>query len=337
MRAAFVCLGAGLLCVMQLHLSAALLGVIAVAVLGLLARHDRRAIVTGLPWLALGTALGGLTLVPTLAHDGLRAFSAFGGSNVHSEPASLLSFPILVARFFSFGSFEIARFIGGNTGQRLDFLFQFPWAAPFALIAGTVGVAQTGWLVVSLFRSQPDVLRWPAVRTATAILLLLAAAAFMLSVKGPASHVLYALLPAVLIYAFYCWAPVLEKPVGRWAAVALLVCGAVTLTALGMRNVHLRSLYTIGHSSCAPSSRRIIISSASGAPTSGARRVDDGLDSRVARVRPGHRDGVRCAPRARASGGPVTARPLPRKSAWSSSTPGRRTRGWRPVMTSSIP
>jgi hypothetical protein len=244
MRTAFICLGAGLLCMTQLHLSAALLGVVAVIALALLARRDRRALVAGFPWLAAGALLGGLTLIPTLVHDGLGALKAYAGSNVQSEPASLLYVPALVARFFSFGSFEMARFIGGNTEQRIDFLFQFPWAAPFVVIASAFGVAQTVWLVVSLFRPQRDSAHWAGVCAATLMLLLLAAAAFMLSVKGPASHVLYALLPAVLIYAFYCWAPLLARPAGRRAAIALLVCGAVSLTALGIRNFNLRSLYT---------------------------------------------------------------------------------------------
>jgi hypothetical protein len=117
-------------------------------------------------------------------------------------------------------------------------------AAPFVIIAGLLGALQTLWLIACLFRRNSIGPQWAAVRRFTWALLVMVILAFSLSVKGPASHAFYVMLPAVMIYSFYCWAPFFQYVVGRRAAMLLLVSGAVALTALGIRNFDLRSLYT---------------------------------------------------------------------------------------------
>ncbi len=52
------------------------------------------------------------------------------------------------------------------------------------------------------------------------------------------------MLPVVEIYAFYWWDRLLRHQRIRAVAVALLVAGAVTHVALGIRNFRERSLYT---------------------------------------------------------------------------------------------
>jgi hypothetical protein len=79
-----------------------------------------------------------------------------------------------------------------------------------------------------------------------AILVLLAwlAASFAWSVRTPASHAFYLLLPAVMIYAAYVWAPWLQMRAVRALAVVLLVSGGVTHVAVAWRNFTVHSLYT---------------------------------------------------------------------------------------------
>jgi len=243
-RTALLCMGASLGWTMQIQMQFVLLVPMAAVALALAIGAQPRKAGPAIGWFAAGVAATGVTLLPTLVRLGPGVVTGLTRSNMAFDPHVLLDLPALVARFFSFATFELARFVGANTDQRAGFLRDYPWAAPFAIVAAALGVVQTVVLIVALWWRQPDRPDWPAVRVATLFQLALVAVAFTLSVKGPASHAFYVMLPGVLIYAFYCWAPILRRPIGRRAALVLFVSGAVALTALGVRNFGLRSLYT---------------------------------------------------------------------------------------------
>ena len=240
---AYFGLGFGWLWVYQLHLSASLLGPIAVLVVALAARDDWRRAARGMPWLAAGAAIAGATLLPTLIADGLAGVLGPTQANMAFSPASLLRLPDLTAKFFSLGSFELARFVGANSDERLAFLARYWWAAPFAAFAALCGVAQTAVLIAGLIWPGNDQRGWRAVKRATLTLLVLLCIAFALSIKEPASHAFYLMLPVVEIYAFYWWDRLLRDRRVRRLAIALLIAGAVTHVALGIRNFSQRSLY----------------------------------------------------------------------------------------------
>jgi hypothetical protein len=234
---AFFCLGFGLLWIFQLHMSALLLVPVAVGVIGLAGWG-------GSGWAALGAALAAAPLLPTVLTDGLAGLVQPAGANMAFEPRNLLRVPQVVAQFFALATFELARFLGASTDARLGFLSRFWWAAPFVVSAALVGVVQTASLVAGLFQRRPDARDWPAVKTAIVVLLALLAASFVWSVRTPASHAFYLLLPAVMIYAAYVWAPWLQRRAVRTLAVMLLVSGGVTHVAIAWRNFTFHSLYT---------------------------------------------------------------------------------------------
>jgi len=233
---AYWALGFGLLWIFQLHLSALLLVPLAVVVVGL-------AGVRGLAWAVLGACVAGAPLVPTVLADGLSSLMQPAGANVVFEPRHLLRVPQIVAQFFALATFELARFLGASTDARLGFLARFWWAAPFALIAALVGVVQTATLVTGLFQERPHAADWPALKVAIAGVLGLLAVSFVWSVRAPASHAFYLLLPAVMIYAADVWAPWFRRRAVRATAVLLLACGGVTHVAIGWRNFTFHSLY----------------------------------------------------------------------------------------------
>jgi hypothetical protein len=242
-RLAWIGLGFGALWVAQFHLSAVLLVVIGAAATVLALRRDGWPLTArGLMWSAAGAVLAGATVVPTLASEGLGAF-AQPGANVVFAPEHLTRLPEIAAQVLSFGSFEIARFIGSSTTDRLQFLARYWWAAPVILLAAVTGVVQVVVLFVAFFRRSSGRADWPAVRGTMLALIALVYASFMFSVKSPASHAFYFTMPAVVIYAFYAWAPFLSER--RWQVVAalILVAGAVTHVAVAHRNFQDRSLY----------------------------------------------------------------------------------------------
>jgi hypothetical protein len=243
-RLAWFLMGLGVMWVYQFHLSYSLLVPIAAAVFVLAARENPRLAVEGLGFLGLGALLSGSTVIPTLLHVGPSVVAGSTATNVVFEPHNLLQLPQVTARFLSFASFEIVRFIGADTPARLEFLAAYPWAAPFVVAAAVCGVIQVLVLVAGFFRTRHPRSDWPAVKWFTLGTMLLMYASFTLSVKNPASHTIYVSLPVAMIYAFTCWAPLLQSRAAQRFAVALFVSGAVTYLALGIRDFHLRSLYT---------------------------------------------------------------------------------------------
>jgi hypothetical protein len=243
-RLAWFLMGLGVMWVYQFHLSYSLLIPIAAVVFVFAARDNLRLALDGLVLLGLGALVSGSTVIPTLLHVGPSAIAGSTATNVVFEPRNLLQLPQLLARFLSFASFEIVRFIGADTPSRLEFLAAYPWAAPFVIVAAICGVIQVLVLFAGFFRTRHARTDWSAVKWFAVGTLLLMYASFTLSVKNPASHTIYVTLPVAMIYAFTCWAPLLQSRAVQRFTVALFVCGAVTYLALGVRDFHLRSLYT---------------------------------------------------------------------------------------------
>jgi hypothetical protein len=241
--------GFGLLWVCQLHLSYVLLVLILGSAFLLLVRDDRRQAVAGAIGCLAGAAVGAITLVPTLLKFGPGVIARLTGASLTLDWGHLLRLPEVVARFFSFASFEAPRFYGAGTEARLIFLSEHWWAAPFVVFATLCGIAQTLVLFAALFRRR---LRadgasasqaWGAVRLFTLGVLALVYLSFAFSVKSPSSHTFYTTMPLVMIYSFYVWERLLARPLIRRLAVALLVSGAVTHFAIAKDRVFERSLY----------------------------------------------------------------------------------------------
>jgi hypothetical protein len=238
---AFAMAGFGLLWVAQLHMSTPLLVPFAAAALAVAAARGWRHALQGVGWFSAGALVAGSTLVPTLVAYGPTPGGI--GANVTFDAAGFQRLPEIAARFFSFASFELPRFIGPNTATRVEFLRNYPWAAPFAVFAGVCGLLQPVILLAAslLRRGQPPA--FAAVKSVTLATLALVYVSFVFSVKDPASHTFYVTLPVVTIYAVYCWRPFLQRRAGRVVAAALLVSGLVTHLAIAIDGFHRRSLY----------------------------------------------------------------------------------------------
>ena len=203
---AFFGLGFGLLWVAQFHLSVAILAPLAVAVCGFAAWENPRRALVGLAWCGIGAVLAGLTIIPTLLADGLGAVAGRTGENIVFEPSNVMRLPQIVLQCLSLATFEVARFVGPSTHDRLAFLARFPWAAPAVIVAGVLGTIQVAVLLIELCRAHPERKGWAPVRHTMLAILALLVASFAFSVRAPASHAYYVLLPVVMIYAFYVWA-----------------------------------------------------------------------------------------------------------------------------------
>jgi hypothetical protein len=241
-------MGFALCWVMQLHLSWVVLAPFLLAsVYFQLCERGTKALAS-LGWLGCGAALSGCLLAPTFLKYGLS--NGTGGTtgmfapNVANFARVVNPFEGVPARFLSLASFELARFIGHNTAERLAFLRENLWFAPFAVFLGVTGLLQPAAMIVLWFRKTGAREDWPQVKWLALSTVLLLCALFLFSAKLPASHTFYVTFPVAALYGFYCWDALLNSRRRRAFALVFLICGIVFHAGLAAHNFSRVSLYT---------------------------------------------------------------------------------------------
>src|SRR5258707_5089789 len=154
--AAHALIGAALLWLMQIHMSWALpLPFVGGAWISRW-RDGAAALATNAAACCAGAVLPALLLVPTLVTHGTSTGSGGVLRNIHVHAENPWIIVTTFARFLSFASLEINRFIATDGPKRLVF-FQRPlWLAPLAVVVGAIGLIQPVWMLIDWARS-----RWP--------------------------------------------------------------------------------------------------------------------------------------------------------------------------------
>jgi hypothetical protein len=194
-----------------------------------------------LAWFAAGAAPLAALLVPTYLKYGPSAGST--ADSVRFNPENLTAFWGILTRTLSFASFEVPRFLGAHTSERLAVIREQPWLAPFAIFLVAVGVAQVAWLLASWFLRRHEQTDWRAVKYLALFNVVLLYASFLFSIKPPQSNHLYVTLPVPVLYAFYCWERLLARPRWRKFAAAVIICGVVFHAGVAAYNFSHISLY----------------------------------------------------------------------------------------------
>jgi hypothetical protein len=238
-RVAFFLMGFALLWVVQLHMSWVVMAAFILFVLWKRRREGVGSMVGAAAWIAAGAVLPGCLLVPTLWTHGLLAGG--GESNIEAQWVGPWTLVTIAARFLSFASFEVVRFVGLSTARRLFFLGEHPWLAPLVAVLVVAGIAQPLAMLMLWLRKSTDP-QWAAVKRFVLATVLLVYASYFLSAKEPLAHAFYLVAPLAFIYAFHCFALV-DSPRVRRVAAALLVIGVVFHAALALARIPERSLY----------------------------------------------------------------------------------------------
>jgi hypothetical protein len=192
----------------------------------------------------LGAAAIGTLLVPTIIVYGWGGGTGGTESNlVFAGRNSLELFATIVARFFSFASYELAYWLGGSTADRLALVNRHPWVIPFAAFLFLVGYLQPLVLAFEFFRSKQQA-TWRAARRLVGALLLVLFVAYNFSVTGPHSHTFYLTMPVAMLYSMYCWAPWLERQTWRRFAALVIFSGLIVSASFMADYGPLRSLYS---------------------------------------------------------------------------------------------
>ncbi|HYH85254.1 MAG TPA: hypothetical protein VEX60_07210 [Pyrinomonadaceae bacterium] len=242
-RLANAMMGFSLFWVMQLHMSWVVLVPYALAALAFQFRRGARHGLGALAWFAAGAAPTASLLLPTYLKYGLSAGSGGTISTVRLNAENLTAFWGVLTRTLSFASFEVARFLGAHTPERLALLREEPWLAPFALFLFAVGVAQVAALLACWFLRRHEQTGWRAIKYLALLNVCLLYVSFLFSIKPPQSNHLYVTLPIPVLYAFYCWDRLLGMR--RWRAFAKVVvaCGIIFHAGIAAHNFSRISIY----------------------------------------------------------------------------------------------
>ncbi len=241
---AWALMGFGLTWVVQCHLSAVVLPayVLTAAVAMLRRRPAGGAMLRAAAGFLAGAAVPGALLLPTILAGGE---AGLGGveRNVVVHPLGAAALLTLLARFLSFASVEINRFIGLNLAERIALLVRCWWLAPLALILLVCAIVQPLVFVATGFRSDGKHPEWTAVRLLAAGTVVLVYVSYWFSIREPQAHASYVVLPVATLYAMYCYAQYAGRRTVRWLLAALLAVNAAFHAGFAAVEMPERSLY----------------------------------------------------------------------------------------------
>jgi hypothetical protein len=246
-RLANLMMGLALFWVIQFHLSWVLLVPYLLLSFYYQYREQGRGVFRSFGWFAGGAIITGSFLVPTFLKygvwAGLGSTDQAAQVNQHNLWQNLNIVEGILGRFLSFASFEVPRFIGVHTADRIAFLRTEPWLIPFTVFLTVTGILQAIALFVLWFRKQHARRDWTAIKYLTLSTVIVLYISFLFSFKAPASHTFYITFPVAMLYSLYCWAEYLTRPGWRKFAATVIVCGIIFHLGLAIHNYPRVSLY----------------------------------------------------------------------------------------------
>jgi hypothetical protein len=229
--------------IIQFHLSGAVLAPLLLLSFYFQWKRDGFEILKSIPWSIGGSFLSGVFLLPTFLKYGLSQGTGNTGTLFHLNLANLKSIFFIIPRYFSFASFELPRFIGASTADRLDFFKSEPWLVPFGIFLLLAGWAQPCFMLYQWFFKKDRRSDWKTVKFLTLGVVLYLYVSFWFTTKDPSAHTYYVFLPLAMLYSFYCLEGWLQEVKWQNLAKVFLVCGIVYNAGLAIHRFSTHSLY----------------------------------------------------------------------------------------------
>jgi hypothetical protein len=237
----FLLLGFSLAASFQIHSSwPLLLPFLLVAILTRAREHLLT--VKQVAWLLAGAAVPVLLLLPTVRRYGFASLFDTLGSNCEVNTKNVTSIVPIIARFFSFASFELARFLRQAGHTPTELLRQSPYLIPLVLALGLLGLVQPFLMLLVLFR--PALLKREgdpcrSVRGLAVATVLLIWVVLLFTSRPPFSRNFYVLCPIALLLGYVTLGSLVETPRARRWAVAILAAGAILHIGLASQYLEL--------------------------------------------------------------------------------------------------
>jgi hypothetical protein len=227
--ASFFLLGFSLAASFQIHLSwPLLLPFVLIAILARARKH--RLTLSQIGWLLVGTAVPVALLVPTVTRYGFASLFETLGSTYEVNTHNATAIVTITARFLSFASFEVGRFLRQSRDTQTELLRQSPSLIPFVVVLGILGLVQPFLMLLVLFR--PTLLKRAgdpccSVRGLAVATVLLVWVVFFFTSRSPIARNYYILCPVALLTGYLALGSLVQTPRGRRWTVAILAAGAI--------------------------------------------------------------------------------------------------------------
>jgi hypothetical protein len=158
----------------------------------------------GILWFLAGFVPLALLIVPTFFQENYHFFRDTTGFSIAFNQDNLRKFPQILLQYLAMACFEMPRFIGRHTADRIQFLTQH-WSLWPGFFLWYFGFLQALVLLGSCFEvkdSRPDrrIIRWLAISAFALVF-----AALLFTAKTPDINTFYEMQPVILIYSFYVW------------------------------------------------------------------------------------------------------------------------------------
>jgi hypothetical protein len=228
-------MGFGLFWVMQLHMSWIAMAPLLLVSFYFQAKKGKA--LSALSFIFLGALPPLALLLPTYLRFGFNT-----GKDVHGFMSGLnwdnaKDLFGTLARLFSISSFELARFVGQHTRERLDYLFHSYWLSlPGFFLWGMWYLQVLAMLMFFFLRKHPRT-DWTRIKILIGGTFLLLYACFLFTPDMAASFRILLFFPPLMLYAFYGWDWVWQKPWGRLLGLVFILCACYFQAGYTLNNL----------------------------------------------------------------------------------------------------
>lgn len=227
--------------IIQVHMSGPILLPFVAAAFFWRRREGPRALAAAAFAFVLGVLTFGSLLLPTLWKYGLSGGSGDTARNFQwywRSPWILLK---TVARFLSFPSLEVNRFVGTDA-TRVVFIEQHWPIVPLLIVVAIAGLVQPFWMAVLWFKRQSRSPGWPEICRLAAATVVLVYLSYFFVMEFTQARAYYVVAPLAFTYAAYCWT-FIDSP--RWRRIAAATMAVNICFQFGMAWIRLpeHSLY----------------------------------------------------------------------------------------------
>ncbi len=238
-----ILMGFSFLWILQFHLSGMVLAPLMALSFYFQWKKDGASAFKSILWMAAGCAVTGVFLLPTFLKYGLTQGAGGTGTLFRLNLDNMKSFFTILARYFSFASFELPRFVGSNTVDRLRYFQNQPWLIPLGIFLLLAGWIQPVLMLSQWFLKKDKRPEWKSIKLLTSGVVFYLYISFWFTTKAPAAHTFYVFLPLAMLYSFYCLEDWLRE--ARWQKLAkiFLVCGVIYHTGFSLHRLSTQSLY----------------------------------------------------------------------------------------------
>jgi hypothetical protein len=142
-----------------------------------------------------------------------------------------------LARFLSIASFEMPRFIGEHTHDRIQYLFSSPWLVVPGFLLWAAGYLQPLGMIGLWFVSKNPLRNWASIKWLGLGTFLLIYGCFLFSPDMAASFRIVLFFPVIMLYSLYCYDFLAIKPIWRKIGLVFILCVIVFQVDYTVKNI----------------------------------------------------------------------------------------------------